>query len=194
MTAAEHDRELRSRLYGWLAARTSTPGGDEWEHEPLRLLVVDLLDLIEGHRAEMAGRLADAVLSDSDLSEPPAETQQDDETERAARAMHDVPAQQGVYGRIPWERLTDQHREAYRAMYRAALAARPSADAETLREALRLIAGSAPHCSASTSELFACRQPISGRTRGARYMADAWCDQCIARAALDADQQRDGAR
>lgn len=41
--------------------------------------------------------------------------------ERIARAMHEVPGQPGVYGRIPWERLIDQHRDAYRQMAQAAI-------------------------------------------------------------------------
>jgi hypothetical protein len=52
-------------------------------------------------------------------------------------------------------------------------------------DALLLIAGPPPHCSSSTTESHACRQPTSGRTRGARYGADAWCDQCIAVDALE---------
>lgn len=50
-----------------------------------------------------------------------------------------------------------------------------------LAEALMLIAGD--RCSSFTSG--SCRSATSGKTRGAPYMAEAWCDECIARDALE---------
>lgn len=62
--------------------------------------------------------------------------------ETAARAMHEVPGQPGVYGRIPWDRLLESHRDAYRAMVRAAAAALASVAPETdgLRERIEALA------------------------------------------------------
>lgn len=52
-----------------------------------------------------------------------------------------------------------------------------------LADALRLIAGPAPHCESFTGAPF-CRDTRSGRTLGAAFGADAWCAPCIAADAL----------
>ena len=54
---------------------------------------------------------------------------------------------------------------------------------EIVLDALRLIAGAAPHCENYRAAPF-CRDPQSGRVRGAQYGADRWCDPCVAADAL----------
>jgi hypothetical protein len=67
--------------------------------------------------------------------EPPAETQQDDEVERAAQAIWESQP-----GAVPWSELSPRTptRDKYRRYARAALAARPSTDTETLRRVREL--------------------------------------------------------
>lgn len=63
---------------------------------------------------------------------------------------------------------------------------------EIYRDALQIILrrAGASGCEASTSARSACRSPLSGRTRGARYCADQWCDACVAADALERGGQK----
>lgn len=66
---------------------------------------------------------------------------------------------------------------AYRAMVEQRNEAR--AERDRYGDALRTIGTACASYTGDTTCVSA------GRTRGARYMAEAWCDQCIAREALD---------
>lgn len=57
----------------------------------------------------------------------------------------------------------------------------PADVVQILVDALVILAG--VRCSSFTSG--SCRSATSGKTRGAPYLADAWCTECVARDALE---------
>jgi hypothetical protein len=72
---------------------------------------------------------------------------------------------------------------ARQGKYAPPAAKRLRAERDRYRNALECIISDRGTCENFTGQ-HTCRDPLSGRTRGAYYGAEAWCDVCIARDAL----------